>query len=149
MKEFHVKQNLTIFAIPVAIDVLIFILGAISSGIFRFILLGIAAAFLGVIIYQSKPILKSFALKLTPKEVRVLDFTGKTVRRVDWRRVEGAAAGRRKILFINMYSFYFRVKGDEDINFILNSRESDLSQKFRNFIRVFVRRNVPVQIVKS
>ncbi len=149
MKEFKAKQNLMLFLIPGLIDLLLFIVAVLSHGITRYLFAGIAVAFLGLLIYQARPIFRNFCIILTPKEVKVLNIKGNTVRKVDWRKVEGVAAGYKKLLFIYVYSFYFRVKGEEDINFIVNSRNDDLSQKLRNFVKVFVRRNIPVQVVKS
>jgi len=148
MKEFKVKQNLMLFLIPGIIDLTLIIIGILSTGIARYIFLGVAAAFLGLIIYQARPIFRNYCLILTPREIKILDLRGKTVRKVDWKKVEGVAAGYKKLLFIYMYSFYFRVKGEEDTNFLLNSRQVDLSQKLKNFVKVFVRRNIPVQVVK-
>ena len=57
--------------------------------------------------------------------------------------------GLKKTWIIYTYSFYFRVKGDEDLMFALISREAGLTGKFQNFVKVFVRKKIPVQIVKA
>ena len=148
-REFRVKQDILFIAVPLIFDFLFFIGALFLSSPWNWILGALALVFAGVVIWQSRPFLKSFELLLTPKGIKVRDFRGKTVREVDWKRVEAAAAGYKKTWLIYTYSFYFRVKGDEDVLFGLVSREPGLTGKFQQFMKVFVRKRIPVQVVKS
>ena len=63
--------------------------------------------------------------------------------------MEAAATGYKKTWKLYTYSFYFRVKGDEDLLFALISRQEGLTGRFQNFIKVFVRKKIPVQVVRG
>ncbi|GAB6076075.1 hypothetical protein [Desulfurobacterium crinifex] len=149
MKEFRVKQDLAFVIFPLTVDLLLFVSALFMGGFWRWIFIALAVIFAGFVLYQSRPIFKNFQLILTPKEIKVQDFRGNVVRRIDWKKVEGAAGGFKKTWLIYTYSFYFRVKGDEDLMFALISREAGLTGKFQNFVKVFVRKKIPVQIVKA
>ncbi|WP_163329401.1 hypothetical protein GFV12_00330 [Desulfurobacterium thermolithotrophum] len=149
MKEFRVKQESGVVLFPLIVDFLLLIGALFMDGIWRWIFIGLSLIFAGLVVYQSRPIFKNFQLVITPKEIKVLDFRGNVVRKIDWKKVEGAAAGFRKTWLIYTYSFYFRVKGDEDLLFSLISREAGLTGKFQNFIKVFVRKKIPVQVIKG
>ena len=149
-KEFRVKQDLLFVVVPLMFNLLL-LAGALvfTGGIWRILLVLTALIFTGVILWQSRPMFKAFELIVTPKEIIVKDFRGKVVKRLDWKRVEAAVAGYKKTWLIYTYSFYFRVKGDEDLLFALISRTPGLANKFQQFVRVFVRKKVPVQVVKA
>ncbi len=148
-KEFRVKQDILFIAVPLIFDFL-FLIGALFlSSPWKWILSALALIFAGVVIWQSRPFLKNFELVLTPKGLKVRDFRGNTVREVEWKKVEAAAAGYKKTWLIYTYSFYFRVKGDEDVLFGLVTREQGLTGKFQQFMKVFVRKKIPVQVVKA
>jgi len=150
MKELTFKQDLAFVAVPLIFDLLFFVLGLFMPGlIWKLLFCGAAVVFAAVVLWQSRPILKNFLLKITPKEIEVKDFRGNTVRRLDWKKVEAAAAGYKKNWLLYTYSFYFRVKGDEDLLFGLITREPNLASKFQQFVKVFVRKKVPVQVVKA
>ncbi|SNR72163.1 hypothetical protein [Desulfurobacterium atlanticum] len=148
-KRFEVKQSLLFMAIPVTIDTAILIGAIISHGILRFLLLGILVALLYLLYKQLKPTLTNFKFIMTPKFIRIENFKGDTVREVDWKKVEAAAAGY-KVAFkkIYFYNFYFRIKKEEDLIFAVTSTQPDLAAKFQQFIKVFVRKKIPIQIVK-
>ncbi len=150
MKEFRVKQDLMFVFVPLAFDLLLFV-GALvfTGGFWRVSLVLLSLIFAGIVLWQSRPILKAFELIVTPKEVIVKDFRGNIVRRLEWKRVEAAVAGYKKTWLLYTYSFYFRVKGDEDLLFALISRVPGLAGKFQQFVKVFVRKKVPVQVVKA
>ncbi len=148
-KEFRVKQDILFVAVPLIFDFLFLIVAHFLSSPWRWILAALALIFAGIVIWQFRPFLKSFELLLTQKGIKVKDFRGNTVREVEWKKVEAAAAGFRKTWLIYTYSFYFRIKGDEDVLFGLVSREPGLTAKFQQFMKVFVRKKIPVQVVKS
>ncbi|WP_456342597.1 hypothetical protein [Thermovibrio sp.] len=150
MKEFRVKQDLMFVVVPLVFDLLLFA-GALvfTSGLWRVLLILLSLGFAGLVLWQARPILKGFELIVNPKEVIVKDFRGNTVRRIEWKRIEAAVAGYKKTWLLYTYSFYFRVKGDEDLLFALISRTPGLTGKFQQFVRVFVRKKVPVQVVKA
>jgi len=150
MKEFRVKQDLMFVVVPLVFDLLLFV-GALvfTSGFWRIALILLSLIFAGVVLWQARPIFRAFELVVTPKEVLVKDFRGNTVRRVEWKRIEAAVAGYKKTWLLYTYSFYFRVRGDEDLMFALISRVPGLTGKFQQFVRVFVRKKVPVQVVKA
>ncbi len=148
-REFRVKQDILFIAVPLIVDFL-FLVGALFlSSPWNWILSALALIFAGIVIWQSRPFLKNFELILTPKGLRVKDFRGKTVREVEWKKVEAAAAGYKKTWLICTYSFYFRVRGDEDVLFGLVTREQGLTGKFQQFMKIFVRKKIPVQVVKA
>jgi hypothetical protein len=149
MKEFKVKQDVTFVVIPLVIDLLVFVGALFIDGFFKWILIALSLGFAGVVLWQSRPIYRNYQLLLTPKEIKVLNLKGEVVRRLDWKKVEAAAAGYKKTWKIYSYSFFFRVKKDEDLLFALISREEGLAGKFQNFIKIFVRKRIPVQIVKN
>jgi len=149
MKDFRVKQDLTFVVIPLVFDLVVFFLALFMSGFWKWILMALSVGFAGLVLWQSRPMFKSFQLVLTPKEIRVLNFKGEVVRKLDWKKVEAVAAGYKRTWRIYSYSFYFRVKKDEDLLFALVSREEGLAGKFQNFVKVFVRKRIPVQVVKG
>jgi len=148
-RELRIKQDLLFFAVPLTFD-LLFLIGALFLSFPWNLILGILAlVFAGIVIWQSRPFLKNFELVLTPKFVEVRDFRGRGVRRIEWKKVEAVAAGHKKSWFVFIYSFYFRVKGDEDLLFGLVSRKEGLTSKLQQFVKVFVRKKIPVQVVKG
>ncbi len=148
-KRFEVKQSLLFMAIPVTIDIIILIGAILATGILRFLLLGILVALLYLLYKQLKPTLTNFRFVMTSKYVRVENFKGDIVRELDWKNVEAAAAGYKVALKkIYFYNFYFRVKKEEDLIFAVTTTQSDLASKFQQFIKVFVRKKIPIQIVK-
>jgi hypothetical protein len=149
MKEFRVKQELSFVAVPLIFDLLLLVGALFVSGIWKFVLIAMALGFAGLVLWQARPIFKSFELLLTPKEIIVKSFNGKVVRRIDWKKVEAAVGGYKKTWLLYTYSFYFRVKGEEDLMFVLISRTPNLTSKFQQFIKVFVRKRIPVQVVKA
>jgi len=148
-RELRFKQDIAFFAVPLAFD-LIFLIGAPFLSFPWNLILGLLALiFAGIVVWQSRPFMKNFELVLTPQFAEVRNFTGKTVRKVSWKKVEAAAGGYKKTWLVFTYSFFFRVKGDEDIVFGLVSRQQGLANKFQQFLKVFVRKKIPVQIVKG
>ncbi|SMP15658.1 hypothetical protein SAMN06265339_1405 [Desulfurobacterium pacificum] len=149
LKEFRVKQDPLFIGLPLFVDLVLLILALFLPGIWKVIGVVLALGFAGYVLWQSRPILKNYELVLTPKEVIVKDFRGNVVRRVEWKKVEAAAAGVKKTWKMLTYSFFFRVRGDEDIMFALVTREEGLTGKFQSFMKVTPRKKVPVQIVKA
>ncbi|WP_457679348.1 hypothetical protein [Thermovibrio sp.] len=149
MKEFRVKQDLLFVVVPLTVALLMFVGALFMGGIGRIVFIALSLIFAGVVLWQSRPILKGFELVVNPKEIVVKDFFGKEVRRVEWKRVEAVAAGYKKTWMIYTYSFYFRVKKDEDLIFALISRTPGLASRFQQFVRTFVRKRVPIQVVKA
>ena len=148
-KRLEFKQDLIFFAVPLTFD-LLFLVGALFLSFpFNLILGLIAVIFAGVVIWQSRPFLKNYQLILTPKFLEVRDIRKNTVRKIDWNKVEAAAAGYKKSWLLYTYSFYFRVRRDEDLLFGLMTRREGLTSKFQQFMKVFVRKRIPVQIVKG
>jgi hypothetical protein len=114
-KRLEFKQDLIFFAVPLTFD-LLFLAGALFLSFpFNLILGLVAVIFAGVVVWQSRPFLKNYQLILTPKFLEVRDIRKNTVRKIDWNKVEAAAAGYKKSWLLYTYSFYFRVKGDEDL----------------------------------
>ena len=148
LKEFRVKQDRLFLVLPLTINLILLLLSLLLPGILK--ILGVALTFglAGYMLWQSRPILKNYELILTPKEIIVKDFRGNTVRKLEWKKVEAAAAGVKKNWKIFTYSFYFRVKGEEDLMFALITREEGLTGKFQSFVKIAPRKKVPVQIVK-
>ncbi|RUM44658.1 MAG: hypothetical protein DSY35_01740 [Desulfurobacterium sp.] len=149
MKEFKVKQDLAFVVVPLVLNLIVFTGALFMNGLFKWILILLSLGFIGVILWQSRPAFQNYQLVLTPKEVKVLNLKGEVVRKVDWKKVEAVAASYKKTWKIYSYSFFFKVKKDEDLPFALISREKGLTGKFQNFIRVFVRKRIPVRIVKA
>ncbi|WP_457567932.1 hypothetical protein [Desulfurobacterium sp.] len=148
-KRFEVSQEPLFIALPVFIDVLFLIAALAAHGILRILLLGILVALLYLLYRQLKPVLTSYRFVMTPKTIWIENVAGKKVREVDWKKVEAAAAGYKVTLKrIYLYNFYFRVKKEEDLIFAVTTMKPDLASRFQNFIRVFVRKKIPVQIVK-
>jgi hypothetical protein len=148
-KRLEFKQDLIFFAVPLTFD-LLFLAGALFLSFpFNLILGLVAVIFAGVVVWQSRPFLKNYQLILTPKFLEVRDIRKNTVRKIDWNKVEAAAAGYKKSWLLYTYSFYFRVKGDEDLLFGLITRQEGLTSKFQQFMKVFVRKRIPVQVVKG
>lgn len=135
--------------VPLIFDLLFFIVGLFMPGLWKLAFAAVALIMAGVVLWQARPFLKQFQLTVTPKEVTVKDFRGNTVRKLDWKRVEAVAAGYKKNWMLYTYSFYFRVRGDEDLLFGAITREPGLTGKFQQFVKVFVRKKVPVQVVKA
>ncbi len=148
-RELRFKQDIAFFAVPLAFDLLFLIGAPFLSFPWNLILGLLALIFAGIVVWQSRPFMKNFELVLTPQFAEVRNFTGKTVRKVSWKKVEAAAGGYKKTWLVFTYSFFFRVKGDEDIVFGLVSRQQGLANKFQQFLKVFVRKKIPVQIVKG
>jgi len=149
MEKFKVKQDLSFVLVPLVFSLLVFIGALFMSSFWKWGFILLSLVFAGVVLWQSRPFLKNFELVITPKEIVVKDFRGKTVRQLEWKKVEAAAAGYKKTWLIYTYSFYFKVKGDEDLLFALITRTPNLAKKFQQFVRVFVRKKVPVQLVKA
>ncbi len=148
-KRLEFKQDLIFFAVPLTFD-LLFLAGALFLSFpFNLILGLVAVIFAGVVVWQSRPFLKNYQLILTPKFLEVRDIRKNTVRKIDWNKVEAAAAGYKKSWLLYTYSFYFRVKGDEDLLFGLITRQEGLTLKLQQFMKVFVRKRIPVQVVKG
>ncbi|SMO71580.1 hypothetical protein SAMN06269117_12136 [Balnearium lithotrophicum] len=148
-KRLEFKQNLIFFAVPLTFD-LLFLVGALFLSFPINLILGLVAViFAGVVVWQSRPFLKNYELTLTPKFLEVRDFRKNLVRKIEWNKVEAAAAGYKKSWLLYTYSFYFRVKGDEDLLFGLITRQEGLTSKFQQFMKVFVRKRIPVQVVKG
>ncbi|RUM90003.1 MAG: hypothetical protein DSZ26_03925 [Thermovibrio sp.] len=148
-KRLEFKQDLIFFAIPLTFD-LLFLVGALFLSFpFNLILGLVAIIFAGVVVWQSRPFLKNYELTLTSKFLEVRDFRRNLVRKIEWSKVEAAAAGYKKSWLLYTYSFYFRVKGDEDLLFGLITRREGLTSKFQQFMKVFVRKRIPVQVVKG
>ncbi|OMH40290.1 hypothetical protein [Desulfurobacterium indicum] len=148
-KRFEVSQEPLFIALPIVIDVLFLIATIVAHGILRFLLFGILVALLYLLYRQLKPILTNYRFVMTPKSVWIENFSGKKVREVNWKKVEAAAAGYKVTLKkIYLYNFYFRVKKEEDLIFAVTTTKPDLALKFQKFIKVFVRKKIPIQIVK-
>jgi hypothetical protein len=147
--KFEVKQELWFVWGPLIFDFLLFILAMFMSGFLKWIGIVISLGLAGLVLWQSRPMFKNYKLILTPKEIKILDFKGNPVRTLEYKKVVAAAGGVKKSWKIYTYNFYFRVKGDEDLSFVLISTEPNLTAKFQNFLRVFVRRKIPVQILKG
>jgi len=148
-KRFEVKQDLWFVWGPLIFDLLLFVIALFMSGFFRWVGIIVSLGLAGLVLWQSRPMFKNFKLILTPKEIKVLDFRGNIVRKLDYKKVLGAVGGFKRTWKIYTYNFYFRVKGDEDLSFVLVSREPNLASKFQNFLKVFVRKKIPVQILKG
>jgi hypothetical protein len=147
--ELRFKQDIAFFVVPLVFD-LIMLVGALFLSFPWNLIIGLLSLiFAGIVIWQSRPFLKNFELVLTPQFAEVRNFTGKTVRKVNWKKVEAAAAGYKKTWLIFTYSFFLRVKGDEDLLFGLVSRQEGLTGKFQQFLKVFVRKKIPIQIVRT
>ncbi|WP_457570293.1 hypothetical protein [Desulfurobacterium sp.] len=148
-KRFEVSQEPLFIALPIVIDVLFLIAAIMAHGILRLLLFGILVALLYLLYRQLKPILTNYRFVMTPKSIWIENFSGKKVREVDWKKVEAAAAGYKVTLKkIYLYNFYFRVKKEEDLIFAVTTTKPDLASRFQNFIKVFVRKKIPIQIVK-
>jgi hypothetical protein len=149
-QDFTVKQDMLFVAVPLGFN-LLFLLASLlfTGGVFRLILSLLALGFAGFVLWQSRFMFSNYRLSLTQKGVEVANIFGKTVRRVDWRKVEGVAAGYKRTWKLYAYSFYFRVKKEEDVPFSLISREENLANKLSGYIKVFVRRRIPVKLVKG
>ncbi|GEM_PF-957020 len=149
LKEFRVKQDSLFIGLPLIVDLVLLISALFLPGIWKAIGAGLALGFAGYVLWQSRPLLKNYELVLTSKEIIVKDFRGNAIRKVEWKKVEAAAAGVKKTWKILTYSFFFRVKGEEDVMFALVTREEGLTGKFQSFMKVTPRKKVPVQIVKA
>ncbi|MEO2082723.1 MAG: hypothetical protein ABGX12_01710 [Desulfurobacteriaceae bacterium] len=149
MKELRLKQDPLFIVVPLFFDLLLFVGALFMSGIWKYVGIVMAVTFAVIVLWQSRPLLRNFELLVRPREIIVKDFRGKAVRRLDWKKVEGVAAGFKRTWKLYTYSFYFRVRGEEDLLFVLVSREEGLTAKFQKFVKVFVRKKVPVQTVKA
>ncbi len=149
LKEFRVKQDSLFIGLPLIVDLVLLISALFLPGIWKAIGAGLALGLAGYVLWQSRPLLKNYELVLTSKEIIVKDFRGNAIRKVEWKKVEAAAAGVKKTWKILTYSFFFRVKGEEDVMFALVTRENGLTGKFQSFMKVTPRKKVPVQIVKA
>jgi len=147
-KELKLRQDVAFIVVPLIFDLLLLIGALFLDGFLRIAFALLSIIFAAILLWQSRPMLKNFELTLTPKGITVKDFLGRTVRKVDWKSVEAAAAGYKRVWLLYTYSFYFRVKGDEDVMLALLTRVPDLTSKFQQFLKVFVRKKIPVQIVK-
>ncbi len=146
---FKVKQDMLFVYIPLTFDLLLLIAAIFMPGFWKVIGVVMAIGFAGFVLWQSRFMFKNFEMELSPREIIVRNFRGREVRKLSWKNVETAATGYKKTWKIYTYSFYFRVKGDEDLLFPLISREEGISSKFQNFVKVYVRKKIPVQLVKG
>ncbi len=149
MEKFRVKQDLSFVLVPLIFSLLVFVGALFMSSFWKWGFILLSLVFAGVVLWQSRPFFKNFELVITPKEIYVNDFRGKTVRQLKWGKVEAVATGYRKNWLIYTYSFYFKVKGEEDLLFALITRTPNLAGKFQKFVKVFVRKKIPVQLVKA
>ena len=65
MKEFRVKQDLTFVVIPLVFDLVVFFLALFMSGFWKWILMALSVGFAGLVLWQSRPMFKSFQLVRT------------------------------------------------------------------------------------
>ncbi len=149
MKRLKLKQDMLFILAPVSVDILALIFAALTHGIFRYVFLLMFLVFTGLFLYQVRPIIKLFSIVIGQKNVQTFNILDKMNREIDWKRIQGVAIGYKKVSLIYIYNIYFRVKGKEDLSFALISRNKNLGPDVQRFIKVFVRRGIPVQMVKA
>jgi hypothetical protein len=148
-KELKLQQDMLFVFVPLFFDLLLLVAALFMSGFWRIAGVLMALGFAGFVLWQSRFMFKNFKMLVTPKGITVVDFFGKVVRKLDWKNVEAVAAGYKKTWKLYTYSFYFRVKGEEDLLFPLISREEGVTGRFQTFVKTRVRKRVPVQLVKG
>jgi hypothetical protein len=149
VKGFVIRQDMRFVWFPVGLNVILLVSSIVVGGIVGILGVVFSLILSWMIIRQSKFMFINNRMEVSKDGVKIYNFRGSLNKKINWKNVVGVAIGEKKTWKMWVYNFYFRMKGEEDVSAVFVTFFPELGVRFKNFVRIFVRHRIPVQVVRE